>query len=406
MLKINFYRKKNIIRFLISVLLLANVTISAYSASVRGVWVPDPQYTSVLKSYQNVLNFVTLLDSLNLNSVFIVSYANSKTIYPSSLLKSRGVYAHPDSTNMLSPFMVSYDFPLKSPTGDPVRDLIKEAHKRKIKVFFWYEFGFMADIKTVSPENNPLLAKNPSWLGMGNDGKPANYNGQDCYFNAYNADVQKFLIDLITEGLQRYPEVDGIQGDDRMPAMCINSGYDVYTMSKYKAETGKEPPANFKDSAWMQWRINILNDFGKTLYKTVKKVNPRVQVSFAPNPYPWSRDNLLQEWPQWVSDGICDLLAVQCYRRDSLSFSNTVKSVQNEIKRTKKKNQLFAPGILLMVNGQLMDHQQIKKQLQAIRALKTDGEIFFYNEALNNKAIKQTIMEFYKRKNKFPIQKR
>jgi uncharacterized lipoprotein YddW (UPF0748 family) len=156
----------------------------------------------------------------------------------------------------------------------------------------------------------------------------------------------------------------------------------------------------------MQWRLNILNNFGKTLYKTVKKVNPRAQVSFAPNPYPWSRDNLLQEWPKWVSDGICDLLAVQCYRRDSLSFSNTVKGVQNEIKRIKKKKQLFAPGILLMVNGQIMNNQQIKKQLQANALLKTDGEIFFYNEAFNNKEIKQTIREFYPYKKKFPAHKR
>lgn len=395
------FNKRFRILITVAVLLTQFISVSA-ERSVRGVWVPDPQYTNVLTSYQNVKNFVSLLDSLHFNAIFVVSYAHGKTIYPSNVLINNGRYAHIDSTNMLSPYSKSYNSPFESPTADPVKDLIREAHKHKIKVFFWYEFGFMADIKPVNAENNPLLAKNPDWLGVGNDGKPANYNNQDYYFNAYHPDVQNFLIELITEGISKYPDVDGIQGDDRLPAMCINSGYDQYTSSLYLTEKNRTPPQNYKDSAWIRWRLDLLNKFGADLYSRIKGVNKKIMVSFAPNPYPWSKDNLLQEWPQWVSGGICDLLAVQCYRRDSLSFANTVQQVKGNIKPDAKKNQLFAPGILLMVNGKLADPQVVKMQMQSIRHLNVNGEIFFYNEGLYNKSIQVIIKEFYKRKSKFP----
>ena len=65
------------------VLIIALVCFTASSFShtteeVRGVWVPDPQYTDVLKSYNNVQQFVAMLDSLNFNSIFVVSYALNK----------------------------------------------------------------------------------------------------------------------------------------------------------------------------------------------------------------------------------------------------------------------------------------------------------------------------------------
>ena len=388
---------------LIIILLFALNNVVNAKQEVRGVWVPDPQYTDVLKSYKNVVDFVTMLDTLNFNSVFVVSYALNKTLYPSKVLLKNTNYSHIDSTCLLTPFMKTYNKPLKSPTGDPVRDLITEAHKRNIKVFFWFEFGFMADIKLATPKNNPILAKHPDWLGIGNDGKPANYNNQDYYFNSFNPKVQQYLLDLIAESIRKYPDVDGVQGDDRLPASCINSGYDKLTVKRYqKAHKGQTPPQNFKDSAWMRWRLNILNDFGARVYKKVKATQPNVMVSFAPNPYPWCKDNLMQEWPKWVSNGFCDLLAVQCYRRDSIAYAKTVKAAQANVKLPEGKKMNFAPGVLLMVSGQISDAEQVKKQLLANRKLNTNGEILFYNEGLRKAEIRAIFKELYVEKVLFP----
>lgn len=395
--------KKSMIVFLLPVFLLACVSNQKPLEQVRGVWVPDPQYTDVMKSYDNVRNFVASLDSLNFNAIFMVSYALNKTLYRSEVLMNNSNYSHIDSTSLLSPYLSTYNKGTVSPTGDPVRDLIDEAHKRNIKVFFWYEFGFMADIQLATPENNPVLAKNPHWVGIGNDGLPASYNNHDFYFNAFDPDVQQFVYDIVMEGISLYPDVDGVQGDDRLPAMCINSGYDAVTLSLYQQSfPGKTPPANYRDSAWVRWRLDLLNAFGERLYKGVKEAQPNTMLSFAPNPYPWCMENLMQEWPQWVSNGICDLLAVQVYRRDSLSYRNTLIQAQSYFKPPTGKHTLFVPGVLLMVSGEISDSEIIRKQLLMNRELNTGGEIFFYNEGLKSPAVREVFRELYKQKAVFP----
>lgn len=44
------------------------------------------------------------------------------------------------------------------------------------------------------------------------------------------------MIDLINSLGQSHSSIDGIQGDDRLPAMPSLAGYDNYTISLYKAQ--------------------------------------------------------------------------------------------------------------------------------------------------------------------------
>ena len=180
-------------KFIFFLFLLINTTIFAQTeTAIRGVWVPAPKFTSVLHSYKNVENFVSLLDSLNFNTIFVVSYAETKTIYPSKVIKSYTKAKSIEQSNLLSPYLKSYNVGGKSISGDPIEDLINLAHKRNIKVFFWYEYGFMGATKPITSEN-PLFANHPNWLGINNENKPANYHNKDFYFNAYNPKVQDFL---------------------------------------------------------------------------------------------------------------------------------------------------------------------------------------------------------------------
>ena len=399
---------KKIVAVLIFLIFIVSNVIAQNSVKetgVRGVWVPAPSFTSVLHTYKNVVAFVKQLDKLNLNSIYLVSYAVSKTVFPSKVLTEYSTYESPNDGYFLAPYINAYNVPLKSPTGDPVRDLIDEAHKRNIKVFFWFEYGFMGDVAPI-PASNPLLARNPHWLGLGNDNLPSSYNKHDYYFNAYHPDVQEYLIKLIEESLTLYPDLDGIQGDDRMPAMPRNSGYDDYTVSIYQKEhNGAKPPFDFNEPLWIRWRLNKLNDFGKNLYARVKAKNNNAMVSFAPNPYPWSMDNLMQEWPQWSKDGICDLLAVQCYRYTAAAYEATVSDV---LKFTRQSNpsQLIATGIILMEGGSIkMTPKLLTEQVAINRKLGINSEIYFYNEALKNKKIRKTLKALYPNKVQFPVVK-
>ena len=386
--------------FVFAVLIFAHscCIASEMPQAIRGFWVPAPKYTKVMHSYQQIKNFVGLLDELNFNAIYLVSYAESKTIYKSKVLQKYTGKQPLDSTSLLQPYIGKYN----SPTNDPVKDLIVLAHQKGIKVFFWYEYGFMGDIKEMT-SNHPLLANNPKFLALGNDGKPANYHQKDYYFNAFHPEVQQYLLELIKEGINLYPEVDGIQGDDRLPAMPKNSGYDEFTIAKYKKEhAGSAPPNDFNDTAWVNWRLDILNDFAGKLYKSVKAQNKNVMVSFAPNPFPWSKDNLMQDWPNWIKNKYCDLLVVQCYRYNADAYKATVTEANNIVKQS-NPNQLFATGIILMEGGNIkMTPELLKQQVQINRSLGINNEVYFYNQALENDNIKTAFKEIYPQKAAFP----
>lgn len=365
---------------------------------IRGVWVPAPRFTDVLHTYNNVKGFVDTLDELNMNAIFLVSYAGTETIFKSEVLTAYSTHQTPMDGYMLKSYTANY----QSPTNDPIRDLLDEAHKRNIKVFFWFEYGFMGEGRPIAA-NNPLLAKNPTWLGIGNDGAPANYNNSDYYFNAYDPAVQQFLIELVEESITLYPDIDGIQGDDRMPAMPRNSGYDPYTTDLYKSQhDGQTPPNDYNQAGWVRWRLDILNNFGKELYSRVKAKHTDIMVSFAPNPYPWCEEKLMQEWPQWCKDGICDLLAVQCYRYSADAYRSTLTEVV-KYARNAKPNQLLAPGIILMEGNNIkMTPELLREQLNINRQMGVKNEIYFYNKAITDPGLQQVWKEVYKDKVSFP----
>lgn len=369
----------------------------APTTAIRAVWIPDPSHTDAMISYQNVLNSVKLLDELNINTVYLCAWARSQTIYKSQVLKDNSTYASKEDGYLFNNYMGNYNTPTASPTGDPVKDLITEAHKKGIKVVFWFEYGFMAS-NGKTPANNPILAKNPSWLGIAADGNQSNYNGTDYYFNGYDPAVQNFMLALIDESMTLYPEIDGIQGDDRMPAMPRNSGYDDYTTNKYKAEhDGVAPPTQINDSTWVRWRLNILNDFGKKMYQQIKAKKANAWVCFSPNPYPWCMDNLMQEWPKWIENNIVDVLSVQCYRSDVASYTNTIQEARKYIKQ-KTNKRIFNPGMILKNGSNIMSPALLEGQLNANKDINTNGEAFFYIDGLKDSAVQKVLKKWYNTK--------
>jgi hypothetical protein len=95
-------------------------------------------------------------------------------------------------------------------------------------------------------------------------------------------------------------------------------------------------------------------------------------------------------------------LAVQCYRYNSEAYKSTVTEVLKHINENNPK-QVFAPGIILMEGGKIkMSSDLLKEQININRSLGIEGEIFFYNEALNDKKIQAAFKELYPKKVVFP----
>lgn len=373
-----------------------NTTVLPEETAIRGFWIPDPTHTPFLTSLPNIEAGVALAKELNFNALYVCAWAKTRTLYPSPTLAANSTY----STAREGMFTPGYS----GLTDDPLADLITVAHANGLKVILWYEYGFMARWGSApTPQNDRILAVRPHWLGINNTGQAANYNNSDYYYNAYNPEVQQFMLDLIMEAVNNY-DIDGVQGDDRLPAMPRNAGYDEYTVNLYKAEhNGANPPNEPNNWQWVRWRANILNSFAGTLFQTVKAAKPHVLVSSSPNPFPWAFENLMQEWPVWLNQNNVQVLMVQCYRYTIQGYRSTVDEMLSYFMANSDGNkQRLAPGLILYGSAGLTDPDLIAEQIKYNRQVGIPGESFFYNTPLSDPRIRKVIRAMYPAPANFP----
>lgn len=348
--------------------------------AVRGVWLTNVA-SEALYSRENIVEAVELCDELGFNSIFVVTWNKAMTTYPSQLMEGvTGIKIDPVLGNR-----------------DPLQELIEEAHKRNIKVFAWFEFGFSCSYE--EPDGGILLKAKPNWASKDKDGNLTSKNNFQ-WLNAFMPEVQDFIISLVLEVVNNY-DVDGIQGDDRLPALPSNGGYDEFTVEMYKDEhNGKEPPEDYRDSLWTDWRAKKLNIFGKRLYDAVKAAKPNCIVSMAPSIFPWSKEEYLQDWPTWLNDGYCDLLCPQLYRKDIDAYQLLIDEIIDGKQISKENMAKFYPGILLQVDNYNPEKEFLSKMIDANRKAGVNGEVYFFYEGI--KKYKDFFKKKYTRKAVFP----
>ena len=335
-----------------------------YNEPVKGVWLTNVA-SDALFSRNNIVTAVEKCKKLGINTIFVVTLNDGYTMYRSQVMQD---------------FLGHEIDPALDPenTGrDPLQEVIEEAHKRDIKVFAWFEFGFSS---SYNAQGGAILKARPAWKCVTASGELCVKNKFD-WMNALDPDVQKFVSSLLFEVIDNY-EIDGIQGDDRLPAMPSMGGYDPKTIDLYKKEhSGQDPPKDHKDPDWVDWRAKKLNMFLKDLYQNIKEKDPDCIVSMSPSVYPWSKTEYLQDWPTWLEQGYVDMICPQVYRKDSTSYKNTLESTLALIPNDKKH--LFYPGLLIKATGAKSPSQELLNyMIRCNRDHGIKGEVFFYYEGL------------------------
>ncbi len=328
---------------------------------LRGAWVTTTASTA-LNSLENIKQTVATFKAAGLNQVFVVVYNNGRTTYPSTVMQ-----------NLIGkPIRESFA------GRDPLKEMIEEAHKAGMKVHAWFEYGFASSF---SANGGDIIAAKPGWAGKDINGNLLVKNGFD-WLNAFHPEVQDFLMSLLKEVATKY-DVDGIQGDDRLPAMPSTGGYDSYTVNVYKAENGgANPPTDPKDAGWLQWRAKKLNLFMKRIYTEVKAAKPAMKIIMSPSIYPFSLNEYLQDWPTWVDSSWVDGIIPQVYRYDIAAYKATM---QQQKPYFKNKLNLYTPGVLLKVGAYTPTDQFLTEMIQANRAEGLKGEVFFFYEGVKDK---------------------
>lgn len=354
---------------LISFLLALMLVPSVLAQEVRGVWLTDVD-SDVLSSRESIEEGMRFLANNGFNVVYPVVWNGGYTLYPSTTLED----------------VIGVDRDPAIGDRGVLREVIVEAHRFGLEVIPWMEYGFAASF---GQDGGPLLAARPEWAARTFIGSKVEKNGF-FWMSGLNPEVQQFILDLMTEILAY--DVDGIQGDDRLPAMPVEGGYSDTVQQIYRGEHGgADPPPDETDADWVQWRADKLTAFAGTIHEYVKAIDANLKVVFSPSVWPWSRDNYLQDWPAWIANGYADIVHPQLYPPPPRSV-NAYQSLVHDMVGTvpgdflgyipsDQREGLF-PGLLIKAGSDIVDPDRVLSMMEVHRNLGLQGEAFFFYEGL------------------------
>ncbi len=329
--------------------------------AMRAVWITTTASTA-LSSKANIEATVENCRLAGINTIFMVVYNSARTTYPSTVMQN----------------LVGVPI-LESMSGrDPLKEMIDAAHAKNIKVHAWFEYGFAAFFST---DGGPIVAAKPAWAARDINNQLCVKNGFS-WLNSFHPEVQNYMIDLFKEVTTRY-DIDGVQGDDRLPAAPASAGYDTYTTALYQSQHGgNTPPASATDAGWVKWRAGLLSGFLKRLRTEVKAIKPGIAFTMAPSIYPFSLTEYLQDWPSWVDSSLVDKVIPQLYRYDIASYTSTLTAQKNYLKGN---TDICIPGVLLKTGTYLPTDDYLTQEIKINRSLGFKGEAFFFYEGIKDK---------------------
>jgi uncharacterized lipoprotein YddW (UPF0748 family) len=344
---------------IVLIVVFCGLTVAQTKEEFRGVWLTNVD-SYVLFSDKDIAGAMDYLASAGFNVVFPVVWNKGYTLYPSAVMN--GMFGLPILSNFAG--------------RDPLRTVVIEAHRNGLEVIPWFEFGFST---SYSMDGGHIITKYPQWALKDNAGKLVVKNGFD-WMSGINPNVQDFVISLFTEVIDNY-DIDGVQGDDRLPAMPVEGGYDSVTVSIYKAEhNGADPPTDFTDSGWMRWRANKLNQFFQRSRDSVKARSNHLILSATPNVYPWAYENYLQDSKTWVDNGIVDNFIPQLYRRTYGEYSYELNQALNYVPLSKRD--IFFAAVLAKIGSYVIGPELLIDCVNLNRSRNVKGESFFFYEGL------------------------
>ena len=336
-------------------------------SELRGVWLTNID-SEVLFSKENLAEGIQRLKAMHINTLYPVVWNFGYPQFPSAtaeriLGKKQRLWP---GDNPL--------FEAQQGDRDMLQELIELAHAEGMTVIPWFEFGFMA------PADYSLLERRPGWFTQRQDGSREIQQGEETFIwmNPFHPRTQQLLLLLMQEVLDNYA-VDGLQVDDHL-GMPVDMGYDLFTQVLYRREhEGTAPPKDYTDPEWVRWRADRITEFMAKVRRLIDARRPGAILSLSPNPYPFSYNRYLQDWPTWEASGLLDELVIQVYRNDMDRF---IWELNKPATVTASRNIPTSIGLLSGLQGRPTDVTLLTDQLEAMRDRNYAGVSYFFYQTL------------------------
>ena len=201
----------------------------------------------------------------------------------------------------------------------------------------------------------------------------------NVWLNPCHPRVRKFMVDLVTEVVIKYPTIAGIQLDDHF---CFpqEMGYDRFTQQLFQQHNfGEIAPIEHDSEIWLDWGSERLTELLQQIVKSVKSVRRNCIISMSPNPLGFSRTRYLADWNLWQELGLIDELVLQVYRDRLDSFELELTKPEVQAARVKIPTSI---GILAGLRNRPIPGAVIKEQVASISAQQFSGLACFFYETL------------------------
>jgi uncharacterized lipoprotein YddW (UPF0748 family) len=333
----------------------------ATTEELRGVWLTNID-SNVLFSQAALDSAFAKLDELNFTTVYPVVFNGGFTLYPSKVMQNVMGFSQDPSQAFQG--------------RDIVQELKKAGEKHSLQVVPWFEYGFKIR------DGGPFAKAKPQWIALSSLGNryssKAPAGSQVVWLNPLLEEVQRFYISLMIEFLDQY-DLKTLQWDDNF-SIPNDLLYDAATVARYKAETGLKAPVTINDplwGRWVDWRSAEISKAVRKIFGGVKEARPGTRIVLSPNPFPWSKENYLQDWKTWLAQGSLDSLVVQVYRKNISDFEKTLllPALTQEKYRT-------SIGILSGLRTEKTNIALVSEQVEIARKQGFRGVSFFFYESL------------------------
>ena len=330
---------------------------------VRATWLTTTA-NDAIATPQKTTETMRRLRAIGLNTVYVECWKNGYTEFPSDVMK-RAIGVSMKVNGALQ--------------RDLVQETLVAAHRNQLLYVAWFEYGFMAAHKDT---HNELRARR-DWLVLDRQGNDVAKNGF-VWMNPLHPDAQALLIGIVKEAIARY-DLDGIQLDDRIVWPSLEMGYDDFTKKLYASEhDGREPPADFRDREWCEWRQRKVQAFAQRFVSEIRKANPDLLISLSPGPHPWALENYLIDWPAWARWDVrggraWDEFVPQVYRMNHEAFA---KDWPAQVEATGDRIGDLVAGIRLVGDGPDLPVGDATKCVQLTRKTKAAGHAWWFSRGV------------------------
>ncbi|MFA6609292.1 MAG: family 10 glycosylhydrolase [Candidatus Omnitrophota bacterium] len=318
---------KTVMKRYVSICILALLIILARDAGCEeakvrlGLFVTVLQEPAVLSSRAGISALIDYAKKARVNVLFVQVYRANQAWFPSIVADA-----------------APYNACLKEVRGDPLGQLINEAHAAGIEVHAWMNMlslGANKDAVILKKYGTDILTKNRYEKSSLEDYK---IDGQ-YFLEPGDPRVRRELTDIVGEILSSYPSLDGIQYDYiRYPDKDPAYGYTDVNMHRFKEASGL---SHIEEGSlvWDDWKRGQVTEFLGELAEKARSISPDIQVS-ATGCAPYSRayHEAFQDWPYWIESGLVDFVTVMSYTPDSQEFEKYVLDIKNRGVDLKKVN--------------------------------------------------------------------